>query len=339
MEPQESMPDETPTSLSAETPRRLWDSLARVLTRTRRNMAFQDWLALGFHLAMWIRVEATVDSYDALMGRRAALGLVAVTVVMLLLTRGEVLSRGFARTLVYRLGICLPTFLSYFELHFVLPALRPHLLDLQLLAIDNAIFGVSPSVWLDQFVTPGTTEWFAIFYYSYFYIAAAYLVSAVFVDKDARRIGELMAGATVVVFGTHLGYTLVPGMGPHATLAFDHPLVGGFWWHLVASTVAKSGAQLDIFPSLHTGFPSLFLLHAIRHRRATPFAIGWPVTAFFVGNIIIATLFLRWHWGIDVLVGLTLAFIGHRVGVAVSAREIDREKADRQAVWEPFAVT
>lgn len=331
------MPHETPEELSAGTSRRPWEGGSRTLTATVRNMAFQDWLALGFHMTMWVRVMLAPDSYNASMGRRATFALVVVTVAMLVMTRGEILRPGFARTLVYRLGICLPTFLSYFELHFVLPALQPHLLDLQLHAIDDAIFGVSPSVWLDQFVTPATTEWFAIFYYSYFYIAAAYLVSAVFVDKNALRIGELMAGATIVVFGTHLGYTLVPGMGPHATLAFEHPLVGGYWWKLVASTVATSGAQLDIFPSLHTGFPSLFLFHAIRQRRSTPFAIAWPVTAFFVMNIIIATLFLRWHWGIDILVGFTLAFVGHRAGVYIAGREIDRTRAGRQAVWEPFS--
>lgn len=326
-----------PPTRTAGTPPRAWVATSTTAIRTVRNLAVQDWLALAFHLFMWIRVALAPESHAATMGRQAALALLVVTVSMLVLTRGEVLAPGIARSLVYRLGIGLPTFLSYFELRYVLPALQPQLQDAQLLAIDQLIFGRSPSVWLDQFVTPATTEWFAMFYYSYFYIAAAFLVSAMFFDKDALRIGELMAGSTIVVFGTHVGYTLVPGMGPHATLEFQHPLVGGYWWHLVASTVARSGAQLDIFPSLHTGFPSLFLFHALRHRRATAFMIGWPLTAFVVANIVTATLFLRWHWGIDVLVGLTLAFVGHRIGVLIAAREHDRSRSGRQAVWEPLA--
>ena len=71
-------------------------------------------------------------------------------------------------------------------------------------------------------------------------------------------------------------------------------------------------------------------------HEAPVFAVAWPVTAFFVANIIVATLFLRWHWGVDILAGLTLALIAHRIGVAVSAREAHRTSDGRQAVWEPF---
>jgi len=330
------MPHHTPPSLSAATPRRAFDSVARAATTTVRNMAFQDWLATAFHLLMWARVAMAPDSFEASMARRASFSLFLVTASVLGMTRGEVLRPGFARSIVYRLGIFVPVFLSYFELRYLLPALRPQLLDLQLHALDNAIFGISPSVWLDQFVTPGSTEWFAFFYYSYFYILAAYLTFSMFIDKDMRRLGEIIVGGAVVVCVAHLVYTIVPGMGPHATLAFEHPLVGGFWWHTVASTVAASGAQLDIFPSLHTAVPTFFLLHAIRHRAATAFAIAWPVTAFFVANIIVATLFLRWHWGIDIVAGLTLAFVAQRIGIAVTAREVDRARDGRQPVWEPF---
>ena len=125
-------------------------------------------------------------------------------------------------------------------------------------------------------------------------------------------------------------------MGPHATLAFDHDLTGGFWWGLVANTVSEGGAQLDIFPSLHTAFPSFFFLHALRHRAAPAFAIAWPVTGFFVANIIIATLFLRWHWGVDIVAGLALATLAHRLGVAIAAREFSRERHGLQAIWEPL---
>jgi hypothetical protein len=301
-----------------------------------RNLAVHDWLAGGFHLAMWARVALAPESSDAAIARRTAIALSACTLSVLVLARGDLLPPGRARALFYRLGLFVPTFLSYFELRYLLPALRPKLLDLELHALDAAIFGVSPSVFLDRFVTPGSTEWFAFFYYSYFYILAAYLTGSMFFDRDRRRLGEIMAGGTIVVCFAHFLYTLVPGMGPHAALAFDHDLVGGFWWGLVASTVSDSGAQLDIFPSLHTAFPTFFLLHAFRHRDTPVFAVAWPVTAFFVANIIIATLFLRWHWGVDILAGLALATFAHRAGVMLSAREVDRADRGAQPVWEPF---
>jgi hypothetical protein len=325
-----------PETPRASIPRRVGAALARVPAALRRNLAAHDWLAGGFHLAMWARVAFAPDSSDAAIARRTAIALSLCTLSVLVLTRGELLPRGRARALFYRLGLFVPTFLSYFELRYLLPALRPDLLDLELHALDTAIFSVSPSVFLDRFVTPGSTEWFAFFYYSYFYILAAYLTGSLFFERERPRLGEIMAGATIVVCFAHFTYTLVPGMGPHAALAFENDLVGGFWWGLVASTVSEGGAQLDIFPSLHTAFPTFFLLHAFRHRRVPVFAVAWPVTAFFVSNIIIATLFLRWHWGVDILAGLALATFAHRAGIAISAREVDREARGAQPVWEPY---
>jgi hypothetical protein len=320
----------------ASVPRRVGAALARVPAAMRRNLAAHDWLAGGFHLAMWARVAFAPDSGDAAIARRTAVALSVCTLTVLVLTRGDLLPAGRARALFYRLGLFVPTFLSYFELRYLLPALRPDLLDLELHGLDTTLFGVSPAVYLDRFVAPGSTEWFAFFYYSYFYILAAYLTGSLFFDRQRRRLGEIMAGATIVVCFAHFTYTLVPGMGPHAALVFENDLVGGFWWNLVASTVSEGGAQLDIFPSLHTAFPTYFLLHAIRHRETPVFAVAWPITAFFVANIIIATLFLRWHWGVDILAGLALAAFAHRAGVMISAREVDRASRGAQPVWEPY---
>jgi membrane-associated phospholipid phosphatase len=145
-----------------------------------------------------------------------------------------------------------------------------------------------------------------------------------------------MAGALLIVVTGHCLYTIVPGAGPVATLVFDQALQGAFWWRQVELTVATAGAQLDIFPSLHTAYPAYFTLHAFAHRRTQPFGWLWPILAFVALNIIIATMFLRWHWFIDVAMGLLLAFAARRFAVAVSEREEHRggPHDPRQPVWE-----
>ena len=139
----------------------------------------------------------------------------------------------------------------------------------------------------------------------------------------------------VVAIG-HFLYTLVPGAGPVATLAFDQPLQGGFWWRQVEVTVATAGAQLDIFPSLHTAWPAYFTLHAFAKRRTQPFRWLWPILAFISINVIIATMFLRWHWFIDVAAGLLLAFAARGIAVAIAEREETRGGPHdrRQPVFE-----
>jgi hypothetical protein len=180
-------------------------------------------------------------------------------------------------------------------------------------------------------------EWFSFFYYTHFFVLIIVLIPALIFGKG-RRLQELMAGGMLIVALGHFLYTLVPGAGPYATLAFAEPLHGGFWWNEVRITVATAGAQLDIFPSLHTAWPAYFTLHAYAHRSVQPFRSLWPILGFIALNIIIATLFLRWHWFIDVAMGLVLAVLARRFAVAVATREADRgSRSDpRQPVWEPL---
>jgi membrane-associated phospholipid phosphatase len=146
-----------------------------------------------------------------------------------------------------------------------------------------------------------------------------------------------MIGALAVCALGHIGYTLVPGAGPYATIHFDEPLRGGFWWHQVEVMVANAGAHLDIFPSLHTAYPTFFAIHVFAHRARPPYRYLWPAYAFFAANILVATMFLRWHWLIDVIAGVALALFARQLALIVTRREGDRgEEDDRQPVWEPI---
>ena len=103
-------------------------------------------------------------------------------------------------------------------------------------------------------------------------------------------------------------------------------------------TVDAGGAQKDIFPSLHTAVPTFIAIFSFRHRRLVPFKYSWPVMAFVATQIIIATLFLRWHYLVDVVAGLTLAttaaFLGPHIADWEAAR---RERMSVQPAWMPLA--
>jgi hypothetical protein len=227
--------------------------------------------------------------------------------------------------------------LSYFEMRILLPALHPELMDHELFAIDRWLLGTTPAIWMQAWNVRPVVEWLSFFYYGYFLVLILMIIPSLFLGKG-RPQRELMAGAMLIVAGGHFLYTVVPGAGPYATIAFDQPLQGGFWWHQVELTVATAGAQLDIFPSLHTAFPTYFTLHAFAHRNTPPFRWIWPLLGFVAANIIVATLFLRWHWFIDVAIGLLFAVAARRFAVAVSTREELRGGLydPRQPVWEPL---
>lgn len=302
---------------------------------TAQNLAVQDVIALAFHAYLFLRVSIAPDSPDATVARRLALALFVITACSMVLSRGEVIRSQRARALTYRLGLFVPMVLSYFEMRVLLPALQPDLMDHRLFAIDLWLLGTTPSVWMQAWNVEAVVEWLSFFYYGYFLILVLMLVPALFVGQG-RRLQELMAGAMLIVAGGHFLYTLVPGAGPFATIAFDQPLQGAFWWKQVEVTVATAGAQLDIFPSLHTAFPAYFALHAYAHRDTQPFRWLWPILGFVAINIILATMFLRWHWFIDVALGVLLAFAARGFAVATASREELRGGPydARQPVWE-----
>lgn len=302
---------------------------------TAQNLATQDVIALAFHGYLFLRVELAPDSPAAIVARRLALALLVVTACSIALARGELIRSQRARALTYRLGLFIPMVLSYFEMRILLPALQPELMDRRLYAIDLWLFGTTPATWMEAWNVRPVVEWLSFFYYGYFLVLILMIVPSLFLGKGRRQL-ELLSGAMLIVAAGHVLYTVVPGVGPYATIAFDEPLRGGFWWEQVEVTVATAGAQLDIFPSLHTAFPTYFTLHAIAFRHTQPFRWLWPLLAFVAVNIVIATMFLRWHWFIDVALGVLLAFAARRFAVAVADREEARGGLydARQPVWE-----
>jgi hypothetical protein len=308
-----------------------------VLATTVQNLAFQDVVAMAFHTYMLLRVSLAPESADRALALKIGFALWMATASTLLLVRGEILREGWRRSLIYRFGVFFPVVLSYFEMGVALPALANPLADGRLLAIDEALFGVTPAVWFDQFNTRPIVEWISFFYYSYFWLMAIMLLPALFFDRG-QRLRELMVGAVCVCTLGHLGYTLVTGAGPYAFMEFDRPLDGGLFWGLVVQTVESAGAGLDIFPSLHTAYPTYYALHAFGNRDSKVFRFTWPIVAFFAANMMIATMFLRWHYFIDVVAGLALAIAARKIAVVVARREGGRgsDSDPRTPVWEPL---
>jgi hypothetical protein len=309
--------------------------LPPVLTRILRNLATQDFCCLGYHTYMLLRMALAPRQALAHAALPELWVLLGVTALTLVAVRGELLPPGRGRALVYRLGMMVPIVLAYLPLRYALSALDQPLLDGALCHLDELALGQTPAVYFERFVTPRRVEWFAFFYYSYFTLAFLHFVGPALLDRGRRAAEILFAGMLVSCLG-HTLYTLVPGAGPYAALHFARPLAGGLFFHLVSTAVATAGAKLDIFPSLHTAYPTLFLLHSLRYRHHPVYRCTLVPTAFFTVNIILATLFLRWHYAIDVLAGLVLAACAQRLGMLCATHEDDavRQSEHRQLVWE-----
>jgi len=309
--------------------------------RLLRELAIHDWMVLGYLIVLTAAVGLSSASpeQDRCLGHVTSM--LAFCLAVLALTRGGLLKGGVVAPLLYRLAVYGTVQISYFELRELLPVVNPRSLDAQLSYIDERILHFEPSLFLDRFVTPAVTEWFAFFYFGYFALLAVHVLPMVFFSRRMRLTAEFAFGMIMVYATAHTVYMLVPGYGPVRYLAdrYQHPLPPGFWLDAVLNAVQSGGAQKDIFPSLHTAGPMFLALFSFRHRDKVPFKYTWPFVAFFSANIIIATMFLRWHYLIDVLAGMTLSTTGFFLAGVISRREVDyREQNGLQAAWLPFVL-
>lgn len=292
---------------------------------------------------LWVlfgSVAIFASASDAKTGMLQKIGaLIALLVITLIAIRGSLLTHPRVTALSYRIVIYGVVQISYFLLKGLLPLVSDRAYDAELLALDLKVFGFEPALVMDRFVNLYTTEWFAFFYYGYFFVLAFHVLPFLFVARRMKLFAEFGLGLFTVYCVAHVLYMVVPGWGPVRYLAsdFQNALVPGFWMERVLEAVNGAGAQKDIFPSLHTAGPLFIVLFSFRHRDKHPFRYSWPITAFFVGNIILATMFLRWHYLIDVVAGITLA-TGACLGAGwLSAREVARrDRLGLQSIWMPL---
>ncbi|HEV8247462.1 MAG TPA: phosphatase PAP2 family protein [Polyangiaceae bacterium] len=292
------------------------------------EFAVHDWLVLVYLCILNVVALLAPPHPLRMRCQLEVLGLLLSLVLTLILVRGRILRDAWVPPLIYRLTIYGTVQLSYFFFRHYLPVVNPRSLDLRLYHFDQQLFGVEPAMYLDRLVSPITTEWFAFFYFGYFFVLAIHVIPILFLVRRHRVLGEFAMGMLTIFCIGHVLYMIVPGYGPYRAMSgeFRHAFPTGMWLDDVMSAVASGGAQKDIFPSLHTGAPTFITLFCYRHRATLPFRYTWPILAFFAINIIIATMFLRWHYVIDVVAGLLLAVLGRYVGAVVTDRELTRRE-------------
>ncbi len=313
------------------------NEFATWVVRMARNFAAQDWLLCFYFTTLaFALLFGTGPNRDA--GLLRVETDIAVLLAGLILVRGELLApNSFASALIYRGTIFGATVCSYFQLREILPAVSSRAIDASLLAFDMRVFHYEPAIAWDAFVTPGTTEWFAFFYFGHFLLLAAHVLPFMFFGSDRNLMPRFALGVFVVFCVGHLLYLVVPGYGPFQFLEgqFEHPLTGGVFWKWVLHAVEVGGARKDIFPSLHTAVPVFFALFSFMHRRYKPFNFTWPITAFFASQMVIATMFLRWHYLIDIVAGLALA--GVAVWASCKLEPMEQERRTRLGLPPIFA--
>ncbi|MCC6523756.1 MAG: phosphatase PAP2 family protein [Polyangiaceae bacterium] len=222
--------------------------------------------------------------------------------------------RRFALALIGALRMWAPfvlLYLCYCALHDATPLLVGRSYEHELRAADEALFGVSPSFWLERFATPWLTDVMAFGYGLMFWLPLGVLVGLYLRDrKEAFR--EVAVALLAAFYCGFVLYLAVPARSPRLVFAYASELHGALGLY-EAWTVAWDRLQevsYDAFPSLHTAVSTLALVYA---RRTGPLLLprtprlGFWVYLPAVLLLQAATLYLRQHYFVDLVAGWLLA--------------------------------
>ena len=173
--------------------------------------------------------------------------------------------------------------------------------DAILLAWDENCFGRTPAVSLIPYAKPWLTELVSACYLLFFPAVFALFVIAIW--KGTRGGVALFRGLISLYAIGFLGYSLVPAAGPHLAWAELFPAWQdmGFFTRMNADLVAQGSNHVDVFPSLHSGITWFFLGYWWRMKRMVFWLCLLPACGLFL-----ATLYLRYHYGVDVIAGILL---------------------------------
>jgi membrane-associated phospholipid phosphatase len=193
--------------------------------------------------------------------------------------------------------------LIYESLGDLIQYLQPDV-DSRLIQIDFSIFRVQPTLWMERWITPWFTDIMSLAYLSYYFIPVV-LIAVLYLK--GRRV-EFDRSMFVLAFGYYIsfiGYILFPAMGPRYALThlYTVPLEGSFITDFVRDTLnALEHNKRDCMPSGHTQIVLMVLFLSYRYERIL-FYIFFPI----ICGLILSTVYLRYHYVIDLLVGIGLA--------------------------------
>lgn len=240
-----------------------------------------------------------------------------------------------------RLAYLFPLIPIYFKTaELISYPIHGHDFDSLLIAADRLMFGVNPTWWLFQhFPTwPALTEYLQICYSLFYFLPAALGVElyrkgmwrrdtspAIIPDKSKRALQQLDQLAFLVVYGfmlSYVGYCFFPAIGPrftlHNFLNLSKDLPGLFLTHPLQVLLSRGenimpgmtmpeilrNVTRDAFPSGHTDLTLLTIILAFQFRAR----LRWPI-AILGSSLIFSTVYLRYHYVVDVLAGAVLAII------------------------------
>jgi hypothetical protein len=203
-----------------------------------------------------------------------------------------------------------------FSLYTVLGKLgvvaMPYLADAALSHADNWLLGFDPSLAIQPYQTRATIEFVSFCYAAFIpYIYVSLFLGCI--GKPPLERDQYLTGWIFTYAISYLGYIFVPAHGPGVFQAdqYQVALDSGFFYRLVVLGNEATGGLQGVFPSLHVGC-SVYLCASDLRKNLLRGLTYLPLIVL----IYVATIFLRYHYIVDLIAGMIIPvaciFLGER---------------------------
>ena len=180
---------------------------------------------------------------------------------------------------------------------------------------DMLIFGVHPTVWVQQFYRPWLDELMAVFYFGY-YLFLPLATIPLFIKKKYEETLAAFSVATLAMFVNFLLFFLMPVLSPPMTESLNMLQNRRHSGYIFASfnrfIQARGSVRGGTFPSSHITEALAWALITLRYNRKMA-SILLPA----VLGVAISTVYLNYHHALDPIAGLLLGALLYPIGLTI----------------------
>lgn len=231
--------------------------------------------------------------------------------ILILILLGSATSKGLLFDLLHSFYPIIFIPFIFNSLSRLIPYVNPYPIDPFLIRIDYHIFSNHPTILLEKITFPLLTDIFQLAYTTYYFLPT--LLAVIFYQKKNQEIFDTYVTTICLTYYlSYIGYIFFPAVGPRFTLAHLQcvELKGLFLANPISEILnLLEELKYDAFPSGHTAVMLVTLSYSLKLSRKTFLLFLFPTIL-----LIFSTVYCRYHYFIDVVAGIVLAFFSILLG-------------------------
>jgi len=242
-----------------------------------------------------------------------------ISIILIVISLKAYSTNNHTILLLKRISYAPIIYVIYLQIQYYIRPINPYLYDNLLIKIDYFIFGANPTYILHKISNPILTEFLQLSYMLYFLMP---LIQGIdyHLQRNEEKFNIFVTTLLCSFFLSYLFYLFMPAIGPRFTLhQFDNlssELPGLFLTDFFRNIVNVGGGIVnnfqnpadlvnrDCMPSGHTWITLVNIILGFRLNSR----FKW-LFLFFGISLIFATVYLRYHYVIDVIVGACMALL------------------------------